>query len=537
MTVSIEIVPISSSVDMYGKADVRSAYSLSGHVSISVLSSYFVFNRTRKTDLLLQSLELTFEGQTEVHAGDMGYCSTRLCRITKQLVQQEPVLLSTDGILNDSEPCYWNMVFNLTVPGWLPASAGYGPDGTLGVTYNLFATAKFVILNSRSRCDSWTTGISSLCSSIWPPERVVDAEKRIIVRRFASPPSSSTEGPVIENTTFLIKPEVQLPAEASKPYIPLDVWSKLQILVSVPEYTDTKSEKLPFTLRIRTMNMKSEDRKRLQFMGFSIDVHQKEKCRQTPTAEYATRYSLPTEQPPALPLRRPHRLGYVYESLSITPSHGGGEQARTFSLLSPASNGQYQAEGPNYIFADTEIESTSWFTLQCAVPLSSPDASHVDSTSYWAGNSVRRPTSVSPLLSIRHQVSIRLTFGYDCPDLEGTAWEAFAFNVPVRFERIAQKLPKPTITSSISLFASSVTGEAIQQEETSCPPVLPAYSELFYANGDRKLDPTPLPLYSPPGAPVPTPEDIPTTSLPSFKASTEEKTSCDLRANDSMYVS
>ncbi|KAG7092725.1 hypothetical protein E1B28_009054 [Marasmius oreades] len=544
MAVSIEIVPFSSNVDMYGKADAGFAYSLSGHVSVSISPSCFAFKRYRKTDLLLQSLELTFEGQNEMHSDAMGYSSARLCRITKELVPQEPVLLSNEGIgtSNVNEPCRWNIIFSLTIPGWLPASTGYGSDGTLGVSYNLFATAKFLI-DSHSHRDSWSTGISSLYSSLCSPERVIKAEKAILVRRFPSPPLPSNEDCAVEDATFYIKPDVQPPDENAKVFIPLDVWSKLQILVSIPEYTDIKSHELPFTLRLRTKNMKVEDRKRIQLLGFSVNVYQKEKCRQHPSHEYVNRYPLPpaSEQPPNLPLNRPHRLGYVFDSLCIPLPHGHREQICTVSLLSPTSNGQYQAEGPNYVFADGETESTSWFTLQCVIPLSPADATHDiadDATSPWAGQTIaRRPTFSSPLLSVRHQVSIRLSLGYDYPDLEETAWEAFTFNVPIRFESVAPKPAKPTISSSLSLFASTVTGEAITLEEeeglasSSSPPVLPAYSELFYSNGDRKLDPTPLPLYSPPGVPVPATTELTSTSpQPSNEVSSHEKGTCDLRS-------
>ena len=48
------------------KAAPSSAYSLSGVVTISVSSPYSLFERRRTAKLLLQSLSLTFEGQSEI---------------------------------------------------------------------------------------------------------------------------------------------------------------------------------------------------------------------------------------------------------------------------------------------------------------------------------------------------------------------------------------------------------------------------------------------------------------------------------------
>lgn len=67
------------------------AYSLSGHVCISVSSSSQTTAR-----LLLQSLSLTFEGQSEVLIACTGYSSLRLCSITRELTPK-PIELSNEG--------------------------------------------------------------------------------------------------------------------------------------------------------------------------------------------------------------------------------------------------------------------------------------------------------------------------------------------------------------------------------------------------------------------------------------------------------
>ena len=266
---------------------------------ISVSPSSFTFSRNRRAKLLLRSLELTFEGQTEVYTPLIGYSSTRLCHITKDLAPQEALLLNNDDPKSTKQPCelsskrcrhwanlsllsgQWSIVFNLPIPGWLPSLNSYGVDRKIGVSYSLYATAQFLVVDTPSHRDPWSSSISSLYSSIWSPERIVQTDKKINIRRFHSTPSTSTKDPVIPNSTFYINPQVQPPEDSSEPtpFIPVDVWSKVQILVSVPEYVDMKSDSLPFTLRMRTKGMSEEDRKRMQFTGFTINVVQKEKCR------------------------------------------------------------------------------------------------------------------------------------------------------------------------------------------------------------------------------------------------------------------
>ncbi|EEB88443.1 hypothetical protein MPER_13722, partial [Moniliophthora perniciosa FA553] len=142
----------------------------------------------------------------------------------------------------------WNVVFNMTVPGWLPETTSFGTEDAFGIKY------KFEILE-------------------------LDAEKSILVRRFVSEPSLFNENVNVPNTTFYITPQVNEPAEGSSPHIPADIWNKIQILATVPEYTNVDTDDLFFTLRIRTKGLAPEECKRIQFMGFSLNILQREKCR------------------------------------------------------------------------------------------------------------------------------------------------------------------------------------------------------------------------------------------------------------------
>ena len=112
MALSIAVHPLTPTLDMYGEADSRyglfafnliflihafssAAYSLSGHVAISVSSSHSLFNHRRSpVRLLLQSLSLTFDGQSEVYTPCTGYSSLRLCSVTREFGPSKPTELS-----------------------------------------------------------------------------------------------------------------------------------------------------------------------------------------------------------------------------------------------------------------------------------------------------------------------------------------------------------------------------------------------------------------------------------------------------------
>lgn len=82
-----------------------SAYSLSGHISISVTSPFSLFEPRRPARLLLQSVTLTFEGQSEVITPSGGYSGLRLCTITRELAPPTPIEISNEGHEDSSDPC------------------------------------------------------------------------------------------------------------------------------------------------------------------------------------------------------------------------------------------------------------------------------------------------------------------------------------------------------------------------------------------------------------------------------------------------
>lgn len=294
MSVSIDITPLSTSLEMYGEPDTssvcfgiayrrasltfifRSAYSLAGHVSISLTSHSSMFETRRAAHLLLQSLTITFEGQSEVVTHEIGYAPLRLCSFTRELVSSDPVELSNEG--HEDKPCTWNVVFDLPVPGWLPATSIYGDwmNEDTGTRYALFATAKFVSLDDGSD-KAWS--LSTLCSIFRPKTKVVHAEKcPITLRRFVNPPAvPSSSQSLFPMANYCIRVEPESASDA--PTIPPEIVSKIQVLASVPEHLATDDTSLPFNIRLRTNGLDEDDCKRLRLSNFSVDVHQIERYR------------------------------------------------------------------------------------------------------------------------------------------------------------------------------------------------------------------------------------------------------------------
>ncbi len=97
----------------------------------------------------------------------------------------------------------------------------------------------------------------------------------------------------------------------------------------------------------------------------------------------------------------------------------------------------------------------------------------------WAGLKDLRPSTVSPLYSVVHELSVSLTCTYDLEAPGGkVAREKLGFKVPLNFARVAPRIQ-----------AANAPSDAL---------VLPVYSQLYDTNGERKIDySTPLPLYTP----------------------------------------
>ena len=131
-----------------------------------------------------------------------------------------------------------------------------------------------------------------------------------------------------------------------------------------------------------------------------------------------------------------------------------------------------------------------------------------------------RATGDCPLFSVRHELSIELTCAYG--DGKNDAIEKLHFGVPLSFVRLPPRGGVPSVYSAPASPAAASTSSFTGSEDSttsssasSCSSrpsslasnpsdasvfanTLPAYSQLYYPNGDRKIDYTiPLPLYTP----------------------------------------
>ncbi|EPQ57975.1 hypothetical protein GLOTRDRAFT_103940 [Gloeophyllum trabeum ATCC 11539] len=509
MSVSLSIHPFSDSLELYGHPDPSSAYSLSGHVSISLASTSSLFERRRAVRLLLQSLTITFEGQTELITTETGYSGMRLCSITRELAPSDPIELSNEGQEDSEAPCFWNVIFNIQVPGWLPPSERFGDiseSEEAGTSYALYATAKFANVFEPSADQSWL--LSTLCSSFRSKPRVVSADRcPIFIRRFMpapSMPSSSTS--LFPLASFANEPLANLPEECpDSSSIPLNVLSKIQVVASVPNHIDVDEGSIPLTLRLRARDLPEDVAARLRLTKFTADVEQTEKFRISPSSEYTAQFPLPpqSEQPPYKSLRSCHPMGALYD-LGFATDGPRRSVSRSFSVLSPEHSGSFTLSGGEHVFSESDRGDgslSSWWSIQTEVPLGMSDEDKTKK--HWGGPRRLRPTAQTPLFDVRHKLHLVLAYTYDLDQNQAKPKRAEArvkFCIPLDFVRVEPQAALYTPPLSPASSVSSVCSLTTSLSMTSIPytSTLPPYSQLYDCNGERKIDySTPLPLYTP----------------------------------------
>ncbi|KAF7363651.1 hypothetical protein MSAN_01022300 [Mycena sanguinolenta] len=463
-------------------------FSLSGHVSITLNSPFSVFERRRAVRVILHSVSLTFDGQTEVASSTLGYSPLRLYTLSRELLaSSEPIELSNEDQEQTDEPCRWNVVFDLPIPGWLPASHDFAP-GDVGAStrYYLHALVKFVVIEDNT---ATTWSFSSLCSPFRPRTtfRSLETRKAITLRRFVEPPTDEPKAPALVN--FLLSP----PNKPSESTIPTDVLSKVQVLASIPTHVDVCDDRFPFTLRLRTKNLEDAHCKRLHVTNFTLDVVQAETCRRaTDASEYQARFPVPSQecQPPNKPLCRPHHMSDMYTlGLFLAPSHPKKSMRCTTSMLPAGETGVFQLTGDTRIFSNDAVGGRR-------------------DVEEWEGSLKVRPSTTSPLYDVSHSLKLTVRCEYEMSDGSEPAVADLAFTLPLTFGRVAPPLPPPDILYSMSLV------DGVYPPMPSLLPYganLPAYSQLFDSRGNRKLDSTPLPLYTPRSS-TDSPVDLPSSN-------------------------
>lgn len=247
---------------------------MSGHVNIALTSPSSCFERSKTTRLVLESLVVTFEGQSEFLSEETGYTAVRLCTVSQDLVAAEPLDLTNETQEDLSEPCAWDIVFNLTIPGWLPESSPFGErDG--GTSYALHASVT-IRNNDSALSRNW---LSSLCLSFQSQTKAFTAQPVAIpLIRYTTPspcaPTSASPFP-ITHYEVSARPD-DLNAESR---FPRDALSKIRVQMTVPECVSVEDEKIAFAVRLRTNGLPESECKRLRVAGFWIEVEQSERYR------------------------------------------------------------------------------------------------------------------------------------------------------------------------------------------------------------------------------------------------------------------
>ncbi|KAI0080555.1 hypothetical protein K474DRAFT_1704623 [Panus rudis PR-1116 ss-1] len=521
MTISLTIVPFADSVDMYGDVDRSAAYSLSGHVVISVSSTQSLFDYGQKHHLRLQSLVVTFEGQSELITEETGYSAVRLCTVSQECVPEEAVELTGE---EQGESAAWTVVFNLNIPGWLPPTSPFGQmeGGEAGTRYALHATAKFET-DMDSRSNAW---LSTLCLPFRLPSRVVKARRcPVTVNRFTNPSSiASSSTSLFPLTNFAVAADPQHSAqEGDVPRVPPHILSQLRAMVSVPERVDLNEGSVPIQLRLRTEGLDDNTCKRLRVDEFTVDIEQTERYRSRPLSAYMTTFPVPPprEQPPSKPLLNPNPIHTIYD-LDITRPLPNQVLTRTFSVVPESVSGRYIIAGDGYIFSeeDSSSDEITWFSMETSIPFSNDLDTDADTKLDWKSRRTLRQSGQGPLFGVQHKLHMSLRCTYDLDECDETgaprrATERLTFHIPIRFVRIAPTaplLPRLTTPAPSGRYTPSLTEESgpsssrCSSATSSMFPVpslpyantLPAYSQLFDSNGDRKIDYSiPLPVYTP----------------------------------------
>ncbi|KAF9500538.1 hypothetical protein BDN71DRAFT_1139422 [Pleurotus eryngii] len=468
MSVSISVHPSSDGLVMYGEPDATTSYSLSGHVEISVSSSSSFFCGSRPVSLLLHSLVLAFEGQCEIASTQTGYAGARVCSITQELVPGAPIELDHIQFEDSNKPSQWRVVFDVNLPGWLPATGPFGADRELGTSYSLHASAQYTL--SEDLTFDWP--ILGYCMPWLSRFRYARAMSEINLERVANKYDNSPLASYVFNSS-------------PSPDSLLDPAFKLQVLASLPNYIDISDEQIPLVLRVRIKDVEAGAYKDVQILSLRTDFLQLESAGSQIPGFYKALLPPKSCQPPNLPLKRPHPIAALYDlGLDDTDSCLEPVVHSERSFL-PADSGHYVLAGDNSIAPISNSGSAStWITMNVDTPFT-PSTSSKGTSRHHQTNSLR-PSATNPLFTIRHTVSVYLT--YSCTtQCDTTLADTIHFSIPVH---LASRTCKPC---SFEAVGSQECPSFTQPSAT-----LPPYSQIYHQNGEQRIDSiVPLPLYTP----------------------------------------
>jgi hypothetical protein len=162
------------------------------------------------------------------------------------------------------------------------------------------------------------------------------------------------------------------------------------------------------------------------------------------------------------------------------------------------------------------MHPSRWLTMETKVPFTRSLLRPKEGALDWTGSPRLRETSQGPFFSVSHTLRVVVTLTYDGDDNDNDndsgkppPTSFLAFVLPLNFVRLrsaaraASPHPQSRVSSCDTPAALPTTTPPSQQAYSV--PELPAYSQLFYPNGDiRHDDSIPLPRYTPSPEPLST---------------------------------
>ncbi|TBU35464.1 hypothetical protein BD311DRAFT_3203 [Dichomitus squalens] len=522
--VDLEILPFDS-IDMYGQPDKDAAYSLSGQTVVKLVppTSWFCSETPQGDEcFLLESLVVTFEGQSELVAPQTGYASCRLIEFSKELITEDPIVIrhswSEDATRN---PAQWYVTFNLNIPGWLPPTCGTSYGNSTDepeVSYRLSAVAKYRE-DRPAQPSSWRTacyGYMSLPTTQMVKARGVD----VTINRFTIPPPQCTlAGSELPEAPFRSVEYIGTMTDAGSATVPSEILSKLRMRATVPEHIPMDAGSFPLLLKVRPDGLSADERKRLHMPGFLVSVVQNEIIRASMSAHYAQEWPVPpaSEQPPNRPIRTRRHDSREYECGMIFSPAAGTSATRSYSLLHSGFAGKFELDESKANFQDERFEQDdTWIRVRVDVPFRDILVEPHLLPQYEDHPLPKlRPSERGPIMTVYHRLEISLACAYDLPEDGATpgkerALDELKFTIPLSFVRVPRSGPHCPRTESFTeatgspLSTTSPAGsvrmltERVPLPQLSQPYAqsLPAYNTLYHKNGARIEDPTPLPVYT-----------------------------------------
>ncbi|CAE6438478.1 unnamed protein product [Rhizoctonia solani] len=497
MPLTLEIVPSAPWVNMYGSPDASTNYSLSGHLALTletpapvspVSSEIYIKPET----IHISSLELVFEGKAEMVSSQAGYDGFRICRITKELVPEgRRIVLTTEAdphnLLESAGPSSrpslhkWEVLFDMQLPGWLPPTVECGHEGG-GTSYTLYAIATF---GESEKPSSWY--LSSLYNMVRTKPQPIEAEPVAVeLARHRSP--SHHMFPEASPGSDALFPLVDHPGTITyldhDGRIPVELLRSVDVTVTTPQHIGCEEHRVPISLRIRTNNLSLSSLGTLRLDDFEIQLNQTEKYSSRPMPAYVNSFPVPSliEQPPHIPLISPHPWQSLY-ALGLVVQHDCAVNWSKCTHLVPGNRVRFKPA-----LGGLELND-DWAKMDTSISI---DPTTRKSHPARKGDRQLHATVFTPHMRIKHdlRVGFNLTFvpSEDAPSQAPIKQAAYVL-IPLSFTAVAHWPPVGVGLGSAS--PANVTSGA------TSPPYLPAYSQLFYDNGERRDDPLAgwLPMY------------------------------------------